>query len=278
MGLLQRLRQPPIPAVAGLLQDGDGRRRGSRPRGPRPGGAGVGGDAARRGRPHGPGRAAGRRWPGTGRGPGRGARGPGRPGGRANCRPCTPPSSSRSAEQADRRADLVLALAARLARLQPEDAAADLLAGVRTLVGLTRSDAEPFACAPVRSRAWAAWAARAALEALVERAGDIAGTRSCAGWRPPPWPVIESRWSPTALRAAMSDDDPEVRELAAAGLGSLRDDGVDAAADHRCQAGALAVGAAGGGRGAGRCCAARGRRTCWRGRWSATRTTCGGRR
>ena len=223
VGLLQRLRQPPIPAVAGLLQDGaaadEDRARAARALAALASAETPPGEAGRTAQAallaaagQGPAavRAAVREALG---GPGVG-----------ELQTLHAALVEPVAEQADRRSDLVLALAARLARLQPEDAAADLLAGVRTLVGLTRSDAEPFS---VRARAVQGLGrvgGTRALEALVNvraTSRDAVlrrlATAALAGHR--------EALVATALRAAMSDDDPQVRELAAAGLGSLRDTG-----------------------------------------------------
>jgi HEAT repeat protein len=224
LGLLQRLRQAPVPAVAGLLQDGaandEDRARAARALAALasaetpPGEAGRQAQAALLA-------AAGQGPPAVRTAVRDALGGPGVGELQVLHAAAREPAAQMTAE---RRADLVLALAARLARLQAEDAAADLLAGVRTLVGLSRADAAPFA---VRARAIQGLGrvgGTTALRALVDvrtRSRDAVlrrlATTALAGHREP--------FVAAALRAAVEDEDPQVRELASAGLGALGDTG-----------------------------------------------------
>ena len=221
VGLLQRLRQAPVPAVAGLLQDGaaddEDRARAARALAALasaetpPGEAGRQAQAALL-------TAAGQGPPAVRTAVREALGGPGVGDLQVLHAAAREPAADPATMTAERRADLVLALAARLARLQPEDAAADLLAGVRTLVGLSRTDAAPFA---VRARAIQGLGrvgGTTALKALVDvrtRSRDAVlrrlATTALAGHREP--------FVAAALRAAVEDEDPQVRERAVGGAG-----------------------------------------------------------
>jgi HEAT repeat protein len=226
VGLLQRLRQPPVPAVAGLLEDGaaaeEDRARAARTLAALASAENPPGEVGRQaqaallsaaGQGPLPVRTAVREALG---GPGVG-----------DLRVLHEALGEPPTAVGERRADLVLALAARLARLQPEDDRAELLAGVNSLVRLGGADGEPFA---VRARAVeglgrvGGTTALKALIAVRTQSKDAVlrrlATRALAGHREP--------LVPAALRGAMGDDDPEVRELAAAGLGILGDGGATA--------------------------------------------------
>ena len=227
VGLLQRLRQPPVPAVAGLLQDGaaadEDRARAARALAALASAETPPGEVGRQ--------AQAALLSAAGQGP-LGVRtavrealgGPGVGDLHVLHEALTEPPTAAGSE---RRADLVLALATRLGRLQPEDAAAELQAGVRTLVGFSGSDDEPFA---VRARAVQGLGrvgGTTALKALIEvrtSSKDAVlrrlATTALAGHREP---LVSA-----ALRGAMGDDDPEVRERAAAGLSALGDGGATA--------------------------------------------------
>ena len=128
----------------------------------------------------------------------------------------TPPAET------DRRADLTLALGLRLAGRRPMDPPDHNHPGAAILVALAEAEQEPFA---VRARAveglgrLASEAALQALDRLRSRSKDPVlrrlATRALASRRHP--------GLAGSMRAALNDDDPEVRELAAAALAALGD-------------------------------------------------------
>jgi HEAT repeat protein len=124
----------------------------------------------------------------------------------------------------ERRADLTVALAIRLSRPAPEDPDGDRQRGLQRLLALAGRADEPFS---VQARAVEGLGRIGGAEAL----GALARVRSGA-----PEPVLRrlatqalaghrAVTAVVALRAALGDEDPEVRQLAAAGLARLKDAG-----------------------------------------------------